>query len=117
MRPKPWAIAVLLLLCRTAFAAQPASPVNPHASPEARALLAYLCSVCGNFTLTGQHNYPDTIATWTEPDGWIPPASTLDQPLLWSWFLIDPAGAMVPEAARRLGALYASPHVQGGISR
>lgn len=32
------------------------SPVNPRATPEARALLAYLYSVNGKVTLTGQHN-------------------------------------------------------------
>lgn len=31
-------------------------PVNPRAMPEARALLAYLYSVYGKVTLTGQHN-------------------------------------------------------------
>ncbi len=41
-------------------------PVNPHASPEARALLKYLYSISGEYTLTGQHNYPNHIARWTD---------------------------------------------------
>ena len=63
--------AVLLLCAVQAFAAQkpqadePAA-VNAHASPEARALLHYLQSISGRFTLTGQHNYPYTIARWSD---------------------------------------------------
>jgi mannan endo-1,4-beta-mannosidase len=41
-------------------------PVNPHATPEARALLAYLYSISGKGTITGQHNYPYTGARWTD---------------------------------------------------
>lgn len=33
-------------------------PVNPHASPEARALLRFLYGLSGRHTLTGQHNFP-----------------------------------------------------------
>jgi len=35
-------------------------PVTPNASPEARALLQVLNDLSGKFTLTGQHNYPNT---------------------------------------------------------
>jgi len=59
------ALAVILLFCRT-LGAQPQAPVNPQASPEARALLAFLNSISGHYTLTGQHNYPNTIANWTD---------------------------------------------------
>ena len=41
-------------------------PVNPHATPEARALLAYLYSISGKGTITGQHNYPNTGSRWTD---------------------------------------------------
>jgi len=41
-------------------------PVNPHATPEARALLAYLYSISGKVTLTGQHTYPNEGARWTD---------------------------------------------------
>ncbi len=42
------------------------APVNPHASPEARALLKYLYSISGKYTLTGQHNFPNMIARYTD---------------------------------------------------
>lgn len=44
----------------------PQAPVNPHASPEARALLKYLYSISGKYTLAGQHNYPNHISRWTD---------------------------------------------------
>jgi mannan endo-1,4-beta-mannosidase len=34
-------------------------PVNPNASPEARALLKTLCAVSGKGILSGQHNFPN----------------------------------------------------------
>ena len=34
-------------------------PVNPNATPEARALLKTLCGVSGKGILTGQHNFPN----------------------------------------------------------
>ena len=34
-------------------------PVNPNATPEARALLKTLCAVSGKGILSGQHNYPN----------------------------------------------------------
>lgn len=34
--------------------------VTPNASPEAKALLNLYYSISGKYTLTGQHNYPDT---------------------------------------------------------
>jgi len=36
-------------------------PVTPQASPEARALLKMLDKISGKYTLTGQHNYPNTL--------------------------------------------------------
>ena len=41
-------------------------PVNPHATPEARALRAYLNSISGKATIAGQHNYPNVGARWTD---------------------------------------------------
>ena len=64
--PASRTIGVLLLLCRVPFGAQAQSSANPHASPEARALLSYLYSISGHYILTGQHNFPNTIATWTD---------------------------------------------------
>jgi mannan endo-1,4-beta-mannosidase len=54
------AIAALGAVC------QAQEPVNPHASPEARAVLRYLYSISGRYTLAGQHNFPNTIARWTD---------------------------------------------------
>jgi len=34
-------------------------PVNPNATPEARALLKTICAVSGKGTLSGQHNFPN----------------------------------------------------------
>ena len=52
------------LLCISTFslsaAADSIKPVTPNASPEARALLKFLYSISGKYSLTGQHNYPDT---------------------------------------------------------
>jgi mannan endo-1,4-beta-mannosidase len=64
------AIFVFLFLFVVPAAAQlPAAnpdPVNPHASPEARALLKYLYSISGKYTLAGQHNFPNHISRWTD---------------------------------------------------
>jgi mannan endo-1,4-beta-mannosidase len=56
------ALALLALLPAT-LAAQPA---NPHASPEARALIALLNSVSGKGIVTGQHNFPNDGSKWTD---------------------------------------------------
>src|SRR5271170_4731637 len=45
---------------------QPPPPVNPHATPEARALLGYLDSISGQYTMTGQHNFPNDSSRWTD---------------------------------------------------
>jgi mannan endo-1,4-beta-mannosidase len=36
------------------------TPVTPNASPEVQALLKFIRSISGTYTLTGQHNYPNT---------------------------------------------------------
>jgi len=41
-------------------------PVNPNATPEARALLTMLRSISGRVTLTGQHNYPGEVSKYSE---------------------------------------------------
>jgi mannan endo-1,4-beta-mannosidase len=40
-------------------APKPCEPVNPNATPEARALLKKLCDLTGKGILTGQHNFPN----------------------------------------------------------
>lgn len=46
------------------FAVAAPGPVN--ASPEARALLAYIDSISGKYILTGQHNFPNDGSRWTD---------------------------------------------------
>ncbi|MGA2219644.1 MAG: glycosyl hydrolase [Terracidiphilus sp.] len=60
-------LALLLGCASPALLAQATrEPVNPHATPEARALLAYLDSISGKATVTGQHNYPNEGSRWTD---------------------------------------------------
>jgi mannan endo-1,4-beta-mannosidase len=67
MRLKQFATLALLAVLGSASWAQAApEPVNPHATPEARALLAYLYSISGKATITGQHNFPNVGARWTD---------------------------------------------------
>jgi len=40
----------------------PCEPVNPNATPEARALLKTICAVTGKFILSGQHNFPNHLS-------------------------------------------------------
>ena len=42
------------------------APVNPHATPEARTLLRFIDSISGRYTLTGQHNFPNSSSRWTD---------------------------------------------------
>lgn len=52
----------LCLLTTSHVGASAATPVTPEAMPEAVALLDFLQSISGRYTLTGQHNYPATGA-------------------------------------------------------
>src|SRR5689334_14138962 len=52
--------ALLSSATATLSAANSAAPVTPDASLEARALLQFLHEISGRYTLTGQHNYPNT---------------------------------------------------------
>ena len=65
------AVAALVFgYARPALVAQAVNPnpvpVNPHATPEARALLTYLASISGNGYITGQHNYPNVGSRYTD---------------------------------------------------
>ena len=67
MRFKQFIVFVLAAVLGCAGWAQTApEPVNPHATPEARALLAYIDSISGKATIAGQHNYPNVGARWTD---------------------------------------------------
>jgi mannan endo-1,4-beta-mannosidase len=59
-------IVLALVLGCAAWAQAAPEPVNPHATPEARALLAYLDSISGKAIIAGQHNYPNVGARWTD---------------------------------------------------
>jgi mannan endo-1,4-beta-mannosidase len=61
---KKTALLVLLLCSINAFSQF--SPVNKNASPEAKKLLAYLYSLNGSQTLTGQHTYPPNFDQWMD---------------------------------------------------
>lgn len=45
-----------------------AVPVNPDATPAARALLNKLDEISGRYTLTGQHNFPFELSRWSDRD-------------------------------------------------
>jgi mannan endo-1,4-beta-mannosidase len=63
-------VAALGLFGSRPAAAEPpspdAEPANPDANPEARALLRKLCEISGRFTLTGQQNFPEDLALYSE---------------------------------------------------
>ncbi len=52
--------ACLLISNYAAKASGTPRPVNPNVSPEAKSLLDFLYSISGKYTLTGQHNYPNS---------------------------------------------------------
>jgi mannan endo-1,4-beta-mannosidase len=53
-------LAILLTLSSLSLFGQNESikPVSPNASPEAKALLQFIYSLSGKYTLSGQHNFP-----------------------------------------------------------
>ncbi|WP_058185597.1 glycosyl hydrolase [Terracidiphilus gabretensis] len=57
-------VAVCALVASSLASSQ--QPVNPHATPEARALLALLSSISGKGIVTGQHNFPNDGSKWTD---------------------------------------------------
>lgn len=55
-----WLIALFFIFPLALFSSDNTiKPVTPNASPEAEALLKFLYSISGKYTLTGQHNYPN----------------------------------------------------------
>lgn len=58
-------VGAVLSACVVSAVAGP-PPVNRHASPEARGLLAYIDSISGKYILTGQHNFPNDGSRWTD---------------------------------------------------
>jgi mannan endo-1,4-beta-mannosidase len=52
----------------SALVSSHAAPVNPDATPAARALLNKLDEISGRYTLTGQHNFPFDLSRWSDRD-------------------------------------------------
>ncbi|MGO8758637.1 MAG: glycosyl hydrolase [Terracidiphilus sp.] len=70
-RKSAWRLLLAALLCMgaawTALAQAPdAHPVDPDATPAARALLHDLDTFSGHATIGGQHNYPYTISRYSD---------------------------------------------------
>jgi mannan endo-1,4-beta-mannosidase len=59
-------LAALVVCTLVASFASAQQPVNPHATPEARALLSLLTSISGKGIITGQHNFPNDGSKWTD---------------------------------------------------
>jgi mannan endo-1,4-beta-mannosidase len=61
-------LAALVTACVLAISSPVAAqqPANPHATPEARALLSLLTSISGKGIVTGQHNFPNDGSKWTD---------------------------------------------------
>jgi mannan endo-1,4-beta-mannosidase len=61
-------IAAVLLICLNSCTTSTINPepVNPNASPEAKALLKFLYDIQGKYTLSGQHNYINTGSKYTD---------------------------------------------------
>ncbi|MGB6975290.1 MAG: glycosyl hydrolase [Terracidiphilus sp.] len=59
-------VSIGLVAASTLVFAAPPQTSNPDASPEARALLAYIDSISGNAIVSGEHNYPNDGSRWTD---------------------------------------------------
>jgi hypothetical protein len=53
-------VIVLGLVISTNTLAQKFEPANPNVSAEAKALIQLYYEISGKYTLSGQHNYPNT---------------------------------------------------------
>jgi mannan endo-1,4-beta-mannosidase len=51
-------ISVSILYAAVCMNIMAIDPVTPNASPESKALLKYIYSISGKYTLSGQHNFP-----------------------------------------------------------
>jgi hypothetical protein len=58
--------AAAMVIAPLSAGAAHAAPVNPKATPEARALLGYIARIGGANILSGQHNFPGTLSRFTE---------------------------------------------------
>lgn len=60
LRHRMMATCLCVVVLTAPLLSNSAQPVTPNASPEAKALLNFVSSLSGKYTLTGQHNYPNT---------------------------------------------------------
>lgn len=82
-----------------AAGSKPYQPVNKKASPEAKALLAYLYSLQGKATLSAQHNYPSLKEYTRSTDSII--AMTGKVPAMWGTDISELDQSLVEEAIRQ----------------
>jgi len=62
-------LASVLCMCTTCAAAAQtpdAQPVNPDATPAARALLHDIDTISGRATIAGQHNFPNSVSRYSD---------------------------------------------------
>jgi mannan endo-1,4-beta-mannosidase len=67
LRSAPAAVVLIALSFPVLRAQSPsASPVDPDATPEARALLREIDGISGHGILSGQHNFPNTVSRYSD---------------------------------------------------
>jgi mannan endo-1,4-beta-mannosidase len=89
---------LLMVLCFSASSKE-FKPVNSKASPEAKALLSYLYSLQGKYTLSAQHNYPLVKEYIRSTDSII--AMTGKAPAIWGTDISELDQSLVDEAIRQ----------------
>ena len=82
----------LLAVCPLSYGQMP--PVNPNATPEAKALLALLHRISGEYIISGQHNYSHRLNLCTDTTKVI----TGKTPLIWGCDVAD----FRPESHQRI---------------
>jgi mannan endo-1,4-beta-mannosidase len=89
---------LLLFICFSAYA-KSFQPVNPKASPEAKALLNYLYSLKGKYTLSAQHNYSSPTEYTRSTDSIVAIAGRI--PAIWGTDISSLDQTLVDEAIRQ----------------
>ena len=59
-------ITCICATCAVTAQTPDAQPVNPDATPVARALLHDLDTITGHATISGEHNYPNTVSRYSD---------------------------------------------------
>lgn len=89
---------ILVAFCLSSFS-KSFKPVNPKASPEAKALLSYLYSIQGKNILSAQHNYPSPKEYIRSTDSII--AITGKTPAIWGTDISNLDQSLVDEAIKQ----------------